>query len=457
MCIRDSHGMNPVVSVGNASQVIRGLSSPNAFVVVMDIFLSETAHFADIVLPAASKYENSGSVTNTGHTIQWRHKMQDNKRVVDPYDPQKRTFTDIKDDLWFIDQLFKRLRKRGLIVLPSERFARDKGIPITELRKLSNGKNIDEMWDYRHPTKRTGPSIDDLTTEPEPFEVSKEIDKTVRIYRGIVGPNGENRMAQRDKTFMDAYTERFKIYKYWAWAWPDNQRNMYDLKEPRDPRGLRALGFNFFKPGNRATFWSSFYARRDRGFAGYYEPAESPDKELVKQYPPLVGDHPYFKELGITPPKGTHPGNKFEAGMVIGTVEEGFNVILTSFRLTEHQHTGIMTRTIPWLAEMMPELFVEMSPSLANKLGVKTGDRVKIVSKRNVNDPVIAKVMVTNRVRPLVINGKLWEIIAMPWAYGFQKPLGRPNVITNKLFPDAMDEETGMPETKIALVKVEKA
>ncbi|MEM0440182.1 MAG: molybdopterin-dependent oxidoreductase [Candidatus Caldarchaeum sp.] len=450
-------GMNPVVSVGNASQVIRGLSSPNAFVVVMDLFLSETAHFADIVLPAASKYENSGSVTNTGHTIQWRHKLQDNNRVVDPYDPQKRTFKDIRSDLWFIDQLFKRLRQKGLIVLPSERFSSDKGVPLAELRRLSNGKNVDELWDYRHPTKRTKPSIEDLDTEPEAFEVSKEIDKTVRIYRGIVGPNGENRMAQRDKTFMDAYTERFKIFKYWGWAWPDNQRNMYDLKEPRDPRGLMALGFNFFKPGNRATFWSSFYARRGRGFAGYYEPAESPDKELVKQYPPLVGDHPYFKELGITPPKGFHPGNKFEAGMVIGTVEEGFNVILTSFRLTEHQHTGILTRTIPWLAEMMPELFVEMSPSLANKLGVKTGDRVKIVSKRNLNDPVVAKVMVTNRVRPLVINGKLWEIIAMPWAYGFQRPLGRPNVITNKLFPDAMDEETGMPETKIALVRVEKA
>jgi anaerobic selenocysteine-containing dehydrogenase len=143
--------------------------------------------------------------------------------------------------------------------------------------------------------------------------------------------------------------------------------------------------------------------------------------------------------------------------MVVGTVEEGFDVILTSFRLTEHQHTGILTRTIPWLAEMMPELFVEMSPSHAARLGVKTGDKVRIVSKRNLNDPVIAKVLVTNRVKPLVINGKLRDIIAMPWAYGFAGPHRQLNAITNKLFPDAMDEETGMPETKIALVRVEKA
>jgi len=450
-------GMNPVVSVGNASQVIRGLSNPNAFVVVMDLFLSETAHFADIVLPAASKYENSGSVTNTGHAIQWRHRLQDNSRVVDPYDPQRRTFTEIKSDLWFIDQLFKRLRKKGLITLPSERFAKEKGIPLSELRKLSNGANIDEKWDYRPPNKRTGPSIDDLKTEPEAFEVSKEIDKTVRLYRGIVGPNGENRMAERNKSFMDEYTQRFQIYKFWGWAWPDNQRNLYDPKEPVDRRGLGALGRAFFKPEGRATFFSSFYNRRGRGFPGYYEPAESPDKELVKQYPPLVGDHPYFRELNIQPPKGYHPGNKYEAGMVIGTVEEGFDVILTSFRLTEHQHTGILTRTIPWLAEMMPELFVEISPSHANRLGVKTGDKVKIVSKRNPNDPVVAKVLVTNRVRPLVINGKLRDIIAMPWAYGFAGPHRQLNAITNKLFPDAMDEETGMPETKIALVRVEKA
>ncbi|MEM4287690.1 MAG: molybdopterin-dependent oxidoreductase [Candidatus Caldarchaeum sp.] len=450
-------GMNPVVSVGNASQVIRGLSAPGVFTVVMDLFLSETAHFADIVLPAASKYENSGSVTNTGHTIQWRHRLQDNSKVVDPYDPQRRTFTEIKSDLWFIDQLFKRLRKRGLIVLPSERFAKDKGIPLAELRKLSNGKNVDELWDFRPPDRRAGPSIDDLTTEPDAFEVSKLIDRTVRIYRGIVGPNGENRMAMRDKSFMDEYTQRYLIYKFWGWAWPDNQRNMYDLKEPRDPRGLRALGFNFFKPNNRATFFSSFYNRRGRGFPGYYEPAESPDKELVKQYPPLVGDHPYFKELGIEPPKGYHPGNRAEAGMVIGTVEEGFDVILTTFRMTEHQHTGILTRTIPWLAETMPELFVEISPSLANKLGVKTGDKLKITSKRNVKDPVIAKALVTNRVSPLVINGKLREIIAMPWAYGFAGPHRQDRALTNKLTIDAMDEETGMPETKIALVKVEKA
>ncbi|MEM2555952.1 MAG: molybdopterin dinucleotide binding domain-containing protein, partial [Candidatus Caldarchaeum sp.] len=130
---------------------------------------------------------------------------------------------------------------------------------------------------------------------------------------------------------------------------------------------------------------------------------------------------------------------------------------LTTFRMTEHQHTGILTRTIPWLAETMHELFFEIRPSLANKLGVKTGDRLKITSKRNVNDPVIAKAMVTNRVRPLVINGKLREIIAMPWAYGFAGPHRQDRAITNKLTIDAMDEETGMPETKIALVKVEKA
>lgn len=445
-------GMNPVVSVGNANQVMRGLQKEGVFTVVMDIFLSETAHFADIVLPSAGRYESSGSVTNTGHTVQWRHQMQDDTKVTDPFDPQKRKLTEIKQDLWAVDQLFKRLRKAGLIKLPSERFAEARGVPLSELRTESKGKNLDELWEYRRPDQRKGSSIDDLETLPEPFEVSKEIDKTVRVYRGIIGPNGENRMARRDKTFLDTYTQKWQIHKNWAFSWPDNQRNMYDPRETAGKTG--PLGLTFFKFDGRGTFWSPFYARRGRGIPDHYEPAESPDKELVKDYPPLVGDHPYFKELGITPPAGTHPGNTFAAGMVLGTVEEGYDVIATSFRLTEHQHTGVMTRNLPWLAEMMPEHFVEISPSLAQKLGVKSGDRIRVSGKRH-REGIVSKALVTNRVRPLVINGKLREIIAMPWAWGFAGPVK--GVITNLLFPDAMDEETGMPETKIALVKVERA
>ena len=46
------------------------LASTKAFVVVQDLFMSETARRADIVLPAASAYEKSGTVTNVCGEVQ---------------------------------------------------------------------------------------------------------------------------------------------------------------------------------------------------------------------------------------------------------------------------------------------------------------------------------------------------------------------------------------------------
>jgi len=441
--------MNPVVSVGNANQVIRGLSAPGTFTVVMDLFLSETAHFADIVLPGASRYEGSGSVTNTSRWIHWRHRLQDDSKVKDPFDPQGRTFSDIKTSLWRIDQTFKRLRKKGLLKLPSEIYAEDSGTPIATLRSLSGGKNVDEKWNYRNP--KTG-------EDPDFFEVSKEINATVRIYTGIVGPNGENRMARRSKAFAGLYDATFELWKNWAFSWPDNQRILYNLEETEGKTG--PLGNDFFKPPfpddptgrGRATFWSALYARRNLPIPDYTEPADTPDPELARKYPPLVGDHPYFERYGIKP-LTFHPANTFKNKLVVNTVEEGYDVILTTFRLTEHQHTGQLTRHIPWLAEMMPEHFVEISPSLARKLGVRSGDLVKVSNKRH-PEGIITKALVTKRVSPLLINNRLFEVIAMPWAYGFSGPVTGP--ITNKLVSDAADDETAMPETKVALVKVER-
>ncbi len=424
-------GMNPVVSVGNANQVIRGLSAPGTFTVAMDLFLSETAHFADIVLPSASRYETSGSVTNTSRWIQWRHQLQNDDKVVDPFDAQRRTFKDIKDELWFSDQLFKRLRKEGLMTLPSEQFTKDNNVPLAELRKLSSGKNADELMNYGNP--------------PDAFEVSKEINKTVRIYTGMVGPKGENVMASRDKSPVDDYDAKWHLFKKWAHSWPDNQRILYNLEETGGKVG--PLGLTFFKPDSLATIWSSFYARRSQPIPVHFEPAETPTLALARDYPPLVIDHPYGVK-GVS----SHPMNSFANGLVIGTVEEGYDIILTTFRLVEHQHTGQLTRNVPWLAEMVPEHWIEISPSLAQKLVVKTGDRVRVQSKRG---EFVTKALVTKRVAPLMIDGKLFEIAAAPWAWGFAGPVTGP--ITNKVMIDAGDDETGMPETKIALVKITKA
>jgi len=53
-----------------------------------------------------------------------------------------------------------------------------------------------------------------------------------------------------------------------------------------------------------------------------------------------------------------------------------FPHVLTTYRLTEHHTAGGMSRTLSHLAELQPELFTEISPELADSIGVANGDRV---------------------------------------------------------------------------------
>jgi len=69
-------GSNPV-----ASLAVSAASLKNTFVIVQDIFLTETAALADVVLPAASLYEKSGTVTNTFGDVQLVKKAADRAGV----------------------------------------------------------------------------------------------------------------------------------------------------------------------------------------------------------------------------------------------------------------------------------------------------------------------------------------------------------------------------------------
>ncbi len=62
-------GENPVISDPDASHVVTALNALD-FLVVQDIFLSETAALADVVLPAAASLEKDGTFTNTERRVQ---------------------------------------------------------------------------------------------------------------------------------------------------------------------------------------------------------------------------------------------------------------------------------------------------------------------------------------------------------------------------------------------------
>jgi formate dehydrogenase major subunit len=69
-------GENPFLSDPNINKVRKALAALE-FLVVQDIFLTETAEFADVILPASSYLEKDGTYTNTDRRVQLGHKVLD--------------------------------------------------------------------------------------------------------------------------------------------------------------------------------------------------------------------------------------------------------------------------------------------------------------------------------------------------------------------------------------------
>ena len=76
----------------------------------------------------------------------------------------------------------------------------------------------------------------------------------------------------------------------------------------------------------------------------------------------------------------------------------------TTFRLTEHHTAGGMSRWLPWLDELQPEMFAEIDPVLAAERGIEDGGWMTIETERA---EIEARARVTERMRPLQIDGKL--------------------------------------------------
>jgi formate dehydrogenase major subunit len=105
------------------------------------------------------------------------------------------------------------------------------------------------------------------------------------------------------------------------------------------------------------------------------------------------------------------PGNEYAPPL-----DARYPIILSTYRLTEHYLAGGMSRWLPYLAELMPELFLEMSPELAAAKGVQTRDWVTVSTPRG---EVEARALVTRRLRPFRIGGCLVHQVGMPWHWGY--------------------------------------
>jgi formate dehydrogenase major subunit len=75
-----------------------------------------------------------------------------------------------------------------------------------------------------------------------------------------------------------------------------------------------------------------------------------------------------------------------------------------------------MSRTLPWLSELQPEMFAEIDPALAADRGIEDGGWMTIVTSRAA---IEARARVTERMRPLRVDGRIVHQIGLPWHWGY--------------------------------------
>ncbi len=118
--------------------------------------------------------------------------------------------------------------------------------------------------------------------------------------------------------------------------------------------------------------------------------------------------------------------------------DDEFPMQLTTGRYFPHYHTGTMTRNSPTLHSEMPEGHVEIHPEDAARIGLKSYDLAKVVSRRG---EVVTKAIVTDIIKP----GNIFM------SFHFME--ANANVLTNA----ALDPISKIPEYKVCAVRVEKA
>jgi formate dehydrogenase major subunit len=123
--------------------------------------------------------------------------------------------------------------------------------------------------------------------------------------------------------------------------------------------------------------------------------------------------------------------------------------------MVEHWQTGVMTRWVPWLNELQPEMWVEMSEELAEEKGIANGERVKV---RSIRGEVQAVAIVTKRFKPFTVQGQTVHQVGVPWCFGWVAPEIDNTRITNGnlLTPNVGDPNTRIPESKAFMVDVVK-
>jgi formate dehydrogenase major subunit len=128
---------------------------------------------------------------------------------------------------------------------------------------------------------------------------------------------------------------------------------------------------------------------------------------------------------------------------------EVYPYVMTTSRLTEHHTAGGMSRMLPYLSELQPEMFIEVSPELAAERGLQHLGWATVVTSRAA---IEARVLVTDRMAPLRVGGRVLHQVWLPYHWGSA------GVVTgdsaNDLFGVAVDPNVLIQESKAATCDV---
>ncbi|MCU1353205.1 MAG: formate dehydrogenase, alpha subunit, partial [Acidimicrobiales bacterium] len=435
-------GENPAVGSANARAQRLGMANLD-WLVVRDFNLIESATWwkdgpeiesgemrtEDIdtevfFFPAAAHTEKDGSFTNTNRWLQWHW------AAVEPAG-------DARSDLWFTYHLGRRIRER-----------------LAGSEDLADRPVLDLTWEYPAHGPHQEPSAEAVLAEVngwgpdrQPLSAYTELadDGSTAcgcwIYCGCYA-DGVNQPARKKP-----WTEQDWIAEEWAWAWPANRRILYnrasadrDGKPWSDRKALvwwdadagRWTGHDVpdFVPdrpphhqppegatGPDAIGGDDPFIMQADGKGWLYAPAGLADGPLPTHYEPHESPIPnplYGQQANPERQIYRHAVNRYQpTGDEPGA--DVYPYAVTTYRLTEHFTAGAMSRTVPYLVELQPEMFCEVSPELAAERGLEHGGWATIVTARSA---IEARVMVTDRMGSLRLADRVVHQIGLPYHWG---------------------------------------
>ncbi len=408
-------------------------------------------------MPCALIAEKDGSFTQTQRMLQWHDK------AVEPPG-------DARSDAWFVFHLGRRLKE----------LYKDSEEPRDALIKAMT-------WDYPTEGEHEEPDIESILKEVSGYTVAdrkpvggflelKDDGSTACggwIYAGVYA-DGVNQARRRKP-----WREQSLQAREWGWAWPQDRRILYN-RASADPEGKpwserkkyvwwdeeqeKWVGEDNpdFVPTKRPDYrpesgdegmdaipGNGPFIMQGDGKGWLFAPVGLVDGPLPLHYEALespVHNPMYQQQYDPAVRKFDRPDNPYNKPQ-----DPKYPYVVTTYRLTEHHTSGAMSRWIPWLSELQPELFAEINPELAEEKGVSNTDWITIATSRG---KIHCKALVTDRIPIYKHDGQNIHTIGLPYHWG---PNGLvKGDIVNNLMPVSLEANVAMHEAKAFTANLEK-